>query len=319
MEATKTLPDGTIVPIELINEYRAVCLLDGTKLKGEIFFDMQFVDRKEEPCPNCHGPRGRGMLHAPTGEKVTVTYHFGGSVDERPPYSRQLKAYRCPVCSSEAFRAVLRDRCGVADWEATAQTELWDVPGREHMVSVINGALSEWTTNHVHGWLTIVGPYGSGKTKIAQVMVRKAVEANIAARYILAHDLGQAIMSTVTAEDRTPDSVLEPFRQAKLLVIDQLDWLRQRTGKGDMTMVIEHLLPFLDHRYRERQDKATVLVLNQDWYLSGGGELAPIVSRATEGWMAMTDVGDLRDRAGKSARGEQFVMGRNDPREREVA
>jgi hypothetical protein len=71
-----------------------------------------------------------------------------------------------------------------------------------------------------------------------------------------------------------------------------------------MTMVIEHLLAFLDHRYRERQDKATVLVLNHDWYLSGGGELAPIVSRASEGWVAITEVGDLRDMAGKIERSE---------------
>lgn len=318
MQPTKTLPDGTIVPAVLLSDYRAVAIMDGEAgYKGQIFFDMQFVPKGHE-CPNCHGPKGHGMLHAPTGEKATIPYHFGGSVGERPPYSRKMKAYPCPVCTTENFRSILRARCGVEDAEATASTEIWAIAGREQMITVINGALSEWTNNHVYGWLTIVGPYGSGKTKLAQVLVRRAVEANIAARYILAHDLGQAIMSTVTDDSKTPEEILEPFRRATLLVIDQLDWLRQRTGKGDMTMVVEHLLALLDHRYRERQDKATVLVLNRDWYMSGGGELAPIVSRASEGWLAVTEVGNLREMVGQAQR-EQFVMGRDDPGAREEA
>lgn len=307
MNETKQLPDGTVVPVEMLNDYRAVVSMDGDSHKGEIFFDTQFIPRGQEPCPNCHGPRGKGMLFAPTGDKAKVPYHLGGSFEERLPYTRKLKGYPCPVCADEGYRAILRGRCGVTDWEATATTDIWDIPGREQMLSVVNGALSEWTNSHVYGWLTIVGPYGSGKTKIAQVMVRRAVEANVAARYILAHDIGQAIMNTVVDENMTPEEALEPFRQVPLLVIDQLDWLRQRTGKGDMTMVIEHLLAFLDHRYRERQSKATVLVLNHDWYMSGGGELAPIVSRAREGWLAMTEIGDLRDMAGKTERGELIL------------
>jgi hypothetical protein len=318
MGATKTLPDGTVVPDEILTELRACALMDGGTMKGEIFFDMQFVGHKDKECPNCHGPHGSGMLHAATGEKVTIPYHFGGSFDTRPPYSRRMKAYPCPVCATESYRAILRSRCGVEDNEATASTEIWEVAGREQMIATVNGALSEWTNNHVYGWLTIVGPYGSGKTKLAQVTVRRAVESNISARYILAHDLGQFIMSTVTDDSKTPEEVLEPFRRAQLLVIDQLDWLRQKTNKGDMTMVIEHLLAFLDHRYRERQDKATVLVLNHDWYTSGGGELAPIVSRAAEGWVAITDIGNLRDIAGQVQR-DQFVMGRDDPAERVMA
>ena len=75
-----------------------------------------------------------------------------------------------------------------------------------------------------------------------------------------------------------------------------------------MTMVVEHLLAFLDHRYRERHSKATVLVVNHDWYLSGGGELAPIVSRAAEGWVAITEVGNLREAAGRIERGELAMM-----------
>jgi hypothetical protein len=300
---TKTLPDGTIVPAEMLSDLKAFAVMDGAPMKGEIFFDMQFISSKDQVCPNCRGPRGRGMLHAATGEKATVSYIFGRWDEDKPlPYSRQIKAYPCPVCADESFRAVLRSRCGVTDKEATANDEIWEVDGREEMVAVVNGALSEWTNNRVYGWLTIVGPYGSGKTKLAQVLVRRAVEANIAARYILAHDMGQLIMNTITDDSRSIEEVLEPLRRIPLLVIDQLDWLRQRTSKGDMTMVIEHLLAFLDHRYRERHDKATVLGLNRDWYLSGGGELAPIVSRAKEGWVAMTEVGNLREIAGEVQR-----------------
>jgi hypothetical protein len=316
---TKTLPDGMIIPAEILSELKAYAVMDGAPMKGEIFFDMQFVSSKEEPCPNCRGPRGRGMLYAATGEKAKVPYILGRwSNDDPLPYTRQMKAYPCPVCADDSYRSLLRARCGVVDNEATAGTELWDVPGREQMMTVVNGALSEWTNNRVYGWLTIVGPYGSGKTKIAQVLVRRAVETNVAARYILAHDLGQAITNTVTDESRNIEEVLDPFRRVPLLVIDQLDWLRQRTSKGDMTMVVEHLLAFLDHRYRERHDKATVMVLNHDWYVSGGGELAPIVSRAKEGWVAMTEVGNLREVAGQVQR-DQFVMGISDPAEPEEA
>ena len=48
-----------------------------------------------------------------------------------------------------------------------------------------------------------------------------------------------------------------------------------------------------------------MLVVNHDWYLSGGGELAPIVSRAAEGWVAMTEIGNLREAAGRIERGER--------------
>lgn len=298
----------TQLPQALIAEYRSVRERDGDTAPPVVLMDFDEARDEALRCPNCGGVRGKGKFYAPTGADC-APYHMGGSATTRGinrPLRRSMKSYICPACSGSTHRSILQGRCGVPDPIRVARAEVWTVKGREGMVTEVNRALAQWTREGPAGWLSLIGPYGCGKSFLAQRAVARLVEADIEAVYAQAHQVGRRIMDAVTSS-LPADSAVDRFRRVPVLAIDQLDWLRQYAASGQMTFVLETLLNLLDERYMNRHQQATILVLNRDWWISGGGELAPIVSRATEGWIAETDVPNLREIAGQIERGEVLV------------
>lgn len=293
------MPDGRWVPRGLIDAYKDVRALARESGPAPIFDDLNPAWREEHRCPNCGGVKGQGMLYAPTGPETRPVWMGGERV------RRELVGYSCPVCTDESFRAMLRARCGVNNPQHLRTLEIWEVQGRRTMVKCYQEAISRYSNGQIAGWLTFLGPYGCGKTFFGQRLVADMVATNIEAVYVMAHDLSRGLLDAIGTE-LTPSDVLGRYIHVPVLVIDQLDWLRQRTARGDMSYVAEQLLHLLDDRYRVRQYRATVLILNSEWWDRGGEEFAAVLSRAQEGIVARTGVADLREVAGDSERSQKW-------------
>lgn len=300
--------DETVLPRGLIEAYRDVRRVDGDHAPPVVLLDLSPALDETQRCPNCGGVRGQGALYAPTGEKCGP-YHIGGSTATRGVYNplrRKLVRYACPVCTDGTVRAALFARCGVANPDGVYHSVVWPFEGREAMVAAVDGAVSDWTTVGPSGWLTLVGPYGSGKTYLAQRAVVRCCAADLEAVYVLAHTLGQTIMQAIQ-EGRPAEQVIARYQQVPVLAIDQLDWLRQRTTSDNMTYVAESLINLLDERYRARHRLATILIVNKGWWEGPPDDFAPIRSRATEGIIAETNVPNVREWAGRALRGEAIL------------
>ena len=279
------------VPDELVADYKSVLAIDGNShyTKLDIICHPNFIPPGKRQCPNCLQVEGEGRIFAPTGEKRSMYYTAGTTP------RRELTGYDCPVCTTGRVVPYLEQVCGVSDHEATADSDVWELEARSHMVKKINEAIAKWTEDGPSGWLTLVGPYGCGKTFLAQWVVRRLVAARIPARYVLGQHLSRKVYDAIDDPNMTPDRALDLYRGLDVLAIDQLDWTRQTTAKGSATFALEHLVPFLDDRYRNRHKLATILIFNLDWWNSCGGEYAPILSRCREGWVGETTLGDLRE------------------------
>lgn len=287
------------LPESLINDYRTVIALDGGDPHDVviIFDDYAGSTLDRDTCPNCLGIKGQGKFKAPTGDPIPRGRRVSGSM-----LYRELVEYPCPVCSEAYYQQQRRAKCGVPSF-IMSDDPLWDVPGRETMVNIIQQATIQWIESHPPaGWLMVLGGYGSGKTFLMQRAVVEMIESGIDAKYVLAGDIRDDLIEAIRLQNepdithRSPDQVVEHYKRLSVLVIDQLDWLRQRTSGGNETFAMEHIRDLLDHRYQN--NKATAIILNREWHDAGGGDLAPILSRARMGLVAETTVGDLRPKAG---------------------
>jgi len=291
------------LPEALINDYKSVIERDGgDRHNVSIFFD-DYADSvpEREQCPNCLGRKGQGKFKAPTGDPVPRGRRISGQI-----VYRELVDYPCPACSEVYYQQERRSKCGVPSF-ITLNDPVWSVEGRELMVEIIQRATGQWTATHPpQGWLMVLGGYGCGKTFLMQRVILEMIEAGIDARYVLAGDIRDDLLEAIRLQNepdithRSPDQVVEHYKRLPVLVIDQLDWLRQRTSGGNETFAMEHIRDLLDHRYQH--NKATAIILNREWHDAGGGDLAPILSRARMGLVAETTVGDLRPTAGEFVR-----------------
>lgn len=103
-----------------------------------------------------------------------------------------------------------------------------------------------------HGWLTLLGPCGGGKTHLAAAIAHAALEQEIAAQLVVVPDLLDQLRQAVAA-DRA-DARFEAVKQAPLLVLDDL-------GTEQVTpWAREKLYQLINHRYNHQL--ATVFTSN---------------------------------------------------------
>lgn len=323
---SKKLPDGKIVPQELIDDLKRLWPrdpADGSWI-APYYLDHTHVGRNDKRCPNCDGPHGNGHFSAPTGEpRKTGKVWFGGHLIDR-----HLMEYDCPVCSMDNFYNALLMRCGV-DFD-DFDFELLNLPQRQQMFESIHGALSVWSTNRrASGWMNIIGGIGSGKTWASQVVIHKLVSIGLEARYVLATDLAEMPVDAIHAQRHDPDAgpvsqALYEYYRIPFLVIDELFLVRQSNSGGERAFGLQHLIRMLNHRYEHRSKLATIAIWDIDWWHINetdgktritpnpilAGDMYPILSRAAQAdWMAWTRVPDIRPRIGNRQR--QKVYGQD--------
>jgi hypothetical protein len=260
------LTNGLVVPEAMIDAMRAV--RETTEM--QILMLRGFIPANITPCPNCLDVPGAGKLSAAVGDRCDVYYMGGARLD------RELMHWPCPVCAGEGYVKNLIECSGVVESNAP----IWSLPGRLELETAVRQQAEMWQTTGPSGWLTFVGPHGSGKTWLAKWLVRQACYAKIAAQYVLVPALSDQLYNALDNQ-RLPQ-VLSTYSKVPVLALDQLDWQRQYTAY-DRTLPVEKLIQMLDGRYNARDKLATILVVNRPFWEEGGGEFAPIVSRAREG------------------------------------
>lgn len=319
-----------MVPTQLLNDLRSAALVDGLKMAGddkwlvkEIRLNgdpdvaagraawlakdaMQSVpdDWEYTPCWNCGDTLA---FIAPTGDRDAARFHTRPDADGTPvksPLHRKWREYPCPACQNP--RELLREHlrlAGIIDPErALAQEIWWGRPYRLEMERGVQGFISRMVQNRISGTLTLVGPYGCGKSTLSEHIVVECKRASLDVLYVTAERFKEAAMDAVRSDDGD-SPYLKRVRSAPIVVMDQLDWIRESTSTGQPSYTAEVFRDVFDHRYRMRNSCATVYVVNLDaWQQAGKEMLSAIYDRMKEG-----EVYTARNKETRQEIGEETV------------
>lgn len=309
------------VPQAMIDDLRACREKDGSDGKFIFWLD----DRADAPvygerCDNCLGPEGQGRIWAPTGGSADYPYYMGFYRRKRQSFvdedgntkyrevttprrlERERVPYDCPVCAvGQQIRRYI-NLSGLQDEWGEIDTTIYEFDQRTEFEQTVKAVIESYIHQSPSGWLGLVGGYGSGKSAMGKIIVKRCVEAGIGARFVDAHTMTQAVYDTLST-DGSPDLALAKWRDSPVLVVDELDWAETRSAGERLRYGVEHVLNMLNQRYKRKQ--ATVIISPLDWWkqtLDGGwvlnadqaGDWAALLSRASEWDVALTTCEDLR-------------------------
>lgn len=136
------------------------------------------------------------------------------------------------------------------------------------------------------GWLTLVGGYGVGKTRLIYAALNHLADVGMYGRYVMMPDLLNELRDCARTGDGYAEK-LRRFIQAPVLAIDELDKLRDTEFVDDVLYAI-----FLA-RYQERETVATIIGYNAD----GADRIPPFIrSRIRDSRFRLIEMGgpDLR-------------------------
>lgn len=180
------------------------------------------VEDAPAPCPVC---KGFGFLETPDGRRVVPCACKAGEHS-----SARMRGARIPDryrgCSLANFNTLHASQAA-AKALARRFIESWPVVG---------------------AGLLIVGPVGRGKTHLATAILAEIVDAR-QARGIFCDttELLDRIQATFSKSEETADDVLTPFKEAEIMVLDELG-ARRPTEWGRDT-----LYALLNARYNQRR------------------------------------------------------------------
>lgn len=292
------------LPGRMMTDMRAVAALDEIRcnsdkwLIGEVCYCGEKL-RGDDVCYNCGGTGG---FLAPTGEKRAsrMSCRSDGALS---PFMRKLVMYPCPVCKdtnalalNQLSKVWLDDPQAVID---AAADLWWEYAGREAMSDAVKRAIARYTAGDTTGTLTLVGPYGCGKSTFAAEIVRACTVANITALYVSTDRFKRAVQDSIGMDGTNPD--LDRIQNTPVVVFDQIDWIRETGAGGGTTFVAEKARDIFNARYNMRRSRATVYVVNTAaWNDAGNDALAALYDRMKDGEVAQCDLSGLRERIGQA-------------------
>jgi DNA replication protein DnaC len=107
-----------------------------------------------------------------------------------------------------------------------------------------------------YGWLTLIGGYGIGKTRIIYACMNDLADRGIVGRYVMMPELLNELRNALRDDDY--GERLRRFVEAPLLAVDELDKIR------DSDFVDEVLQAIFLARYQQRDDLSTIIGYNAD-------------------------------------------------------
>jgi DNA replication protein DnaC len=141
-----------------------------------------------------------------------------------------------------------------------------------------------------HGWLTLVGGYGVGKTRLIYAALNHLADVGVYGRYVMMPELLNELRNALHQDDY--GERLRRFVEAPLLAVDELDKIRDSAFVDDVLHAI-----FLA-RYQQRETLATIIGYNAD-----GADRLPafLLSRIKDSRFRLVELGgrDLRPIADK--------------------
>jgi DNA replication protein DnaC len=109
-----------------------------------------------------------------------------------------------------------------------------------------------------HGWLTLAGGYGVGKTALIYAALNHLSDRGIHGRYLMMPELLDDLRTALRRDDQTYAAKLRRVVIAPVLAIDELDKMR------DSEFVDEVLHAIFLHRYQQRNQLGTLIGYNLD-------------------------------------------------------
>jgi len=204
---------------------------------------------------------------------------------------------RCIVLDRYGDRALVP--CDCTDGRARAAK--WrNLPREAHGVYLTNGgSVASQKAAHLkiaafvadpRGWLTLVGGYGVGKTRLIYACLNHLADVGIYGRYVMMPELLNELRNALRDDDY--GERLRRFVEAPLLAVDELDKIRDSEFVDDVLQAI-----FLA-RYQQRETLSTIIGYNAD----GVSKLPPfLLSRIKGSRFRLIELGgrDLRPIADK--------------------
>jgi hypothetical protein len=294
-----------LLPTRLLIDLRNCALEDGLQqaqderyLLGEMGYAGQkpyqheWSVQDESECWNCLGTLG---FMAPTGERNNGLWHV--RTDGKPSMlKRSMVTYPCPACQDPRVR-LLEDlrRSGIADPEGALIKTIHAMPGRGEMEAGIRELIKRIELDTYAGQYTLAGPFGCGKSTLSQHVVVAARKANRDAIYVTAERFKDAATEQIRNEQDGGSSYIQRIRTAPIVVMDQIDWIREITSGGQQSYTAEVFRDVFNHRYELRRTHCTVYVVNlQAWQQHGANALAAIYDRMNDGVVLVANIKDTR-------------------------
>lgn len=195
-------------------------------------------------CPVCRGLRWV-RTDAPIGDP-----RFG-------------KLEPCPRCSGAAQTERLRRISRLGGDLATARLEQWrPMPGVEGVMPDLIQYLikrGKGDDRKATGWVTLSGPYGTGKTHLLAALVNHYVEAGVPAVYTTMGELLQQLRDTFDPESKTSYSALwRDLTDARVVAIDEVEKFHGTQWAQEQVFL------YLNARYNAIGDGLTILATNVD-------------------------------------------------------
>lgn len=107
-----------------------------------------------------------------------------------------------------------------------------------------------------YGWLTLVGGYGVGKTRLIYGALNDLADSGVYGRYVMMPELLNLLRDA--AKEGDYGGILRRFIEAPLLAVDELDKIRDTEFVDDVLHAI-----FLS-RYQEHETRSTIIGYNAD-------------------------------------------------------
>lgn len=272
---------------------------DERYLLGEVSYASHRI--AEPKCWNCGDSLG---FYAPTGKGNRGLWYVR-SDGNTSQLKYELQLYPCPACQNPK-RKLIEDlrRAGIADPEAAITKEIYwnSMEGRFDMELGIRELIQRIKHDTYAGQVTLVGPYGCGKSTLAQYVVVEARKANRDALYITADAFKEAVSEQIHTEaDGGGSAYLKRIKSAPIVVMDQIDWIRETVSGGRQSYTAEIFRDVFNHRYELRRTHCTLYVVNlQAWQKRGDEALAAIYDRMTDGIVLIADIHDIRQTLNQS-------------------
>jgi len=296
-----------MIPQTLMKDLCSVALIDGIEQANNEIWLLGEIRRAGEPrgidpeaehpvCWNCGGTAG---FYAPTGDKRPEIRHYRADTKHGPsPIHREFVFYECPACQNPTAKLIEKlQRAGIPDPEdvlARSNDIWWNKPGREAMEAGIQRLVDVVHQHQIGGFATLVGPYGCGKTILAEYFILECIRGRHDALYVTADAFKAAVYDAFDPDSRGA-AFLQRVRSAPILVFDQIDWIRETTSGGQQAYAAEVFRDIFDHRYALRRTHTTVMVCNlKAWEDHEESVLSAIYDRMNEGLVLVAQVKNTR-------------------------
>jgi DNA replication protein DnaC len=295
-----------LLPTQIMQDLRSCALMDGIQgaqddryLLAELGYAGHYAEQRDRDtnellsCWNCGGTEA---FMAPTGERWGALWHVRAD-GKTSHFKRRMQAYPCPACQNP-HQKLLEDlrRSGIADPEGAVTRDIWwKKPGREQMEAGIKELVERIKNDTYAGQVTLVGPFGSGKSTLSQYVVVQARKAHRDAIYVTAQRFKEAALEQVKNEQDGGSTYIQRIRTAPIVVMDQIDWIREITSGGQQSYTAEVFRDVFNHRYELRRTHCTVYVVNMDaWTQRGHQMLAAIYDRMQDGMVLIDNTKNTR-------------------------